>query len=87
MIVRVRVIPNAKSDEVVGRIGSVIRVKVAAPAMDGRANDQLIAFLAEFFEVKPRTIHIMRGERAREKVIHISGRSEEELKDLMESIP
>lgn len=87
MIVKVRVIPNSGASDVVGRIGSVLRVKVAAAAVDGEANVTLQSYLAEFFEVKPRMVRIIRGERGREKTLEISGRSEEDLKKMMESIP
>ena len=87
MIIRVRVIPDAYENEVVGRIGSVVRVKVCSPEIDEKANNVLLNYLAEFFEVKPKSIHIMRGERAREKTVQIAGRSEDELKRVMEAIP
>ena len=87
MIIRIRVIPDAYENEVVGRVGSVVRVKVCSPEIDEKANNVLINYLAEFFEVKPKSIHIMRGERAREKTVQIAGRSEDELKRVMESIP
>jgi len=63
MIIRVRVIPNAKENDIVGRIGSTVRLKVAAPAIDGKANRELCQFLAEFFEVRPRMVKIVRGEK------------------------
>ena len=87
MIIRVRIIPNGEENEVVGRIGSVVRVKVVTPEVNSAANTVLINYLAEFFEVRPKSIHIMRGERAREKTVQIIGRSEDELKRMMESIP
>jgi uncharacterized protein len=87
MIIRVRVIPNAGENEVVGRIGSVVRVKVDSPAVNESANAVLINYLAEFFEVPERSIHIMRGEKAKEKTVNIAGRPEDELKRVMESIP
>jgi uncharacterized protein (TIGR00251 family) len=87
MIIRVRVIPNAVRSEVVGRIGSTVRVKVAAPAIDGKANAELTTFLAEFFEVKNRSVKIVRGQKGKEKTVEISGRTEEELEDVMETIP
>ena len=87
MIIRVRVIPNAGENEVVGRIGSVVRVKVDSPQVNEAANKVLIQYLAEFFEVRPKMIHIMRGEKAREKTVNIAGRPEDELKRVMESIP
>jgi uncharacterized protein (TIGR00251 family) len=87
MIIRIRVIPNSYENEVVGRVGSVVRVKVCSPEIDEKANNVLIGYLAEFFEVRPKMIHIMRGERAREKTVQISGRSEDELRLVMDSIP
>ena len=87
MIVKVRVIPNATENEVVSRIGSVLRVKVAAPATDEAANTALRRYLAEFFEVTPRTVNILRGAKGREKTVEINGRTEEDLKRVMDSIP
>ena len=87
MIIRVRVIPNSEENEVVGRIGSVVRVKVTSPEIDEKSNTVLIGYLAEFFEVMPKSIHIMRGEKAREKTMNIVGRSEDELKRVLEMIP
>jgi uncharacterized protein (TIGR00251 family) len=87
MIIRVRVIPNGDDNQVVGRIGSVLRVKVVSPDMDAKANKVLIYYLAEFFEVKTNGIHIMRGEKAREKMVQIEGRSEDELEQILDTIP
>ena len=87
MIIRIRVIPNGDENEVVGRIGSVVRVKVVSPEVSVAANNVLIGYLAEFFEVKPKSIHIMRGEKAREKTVQIVGRSEDDLKRVMDNIP
>jgi len=50
------------------------------PEVSAVANRVLINYLAEFFEVREKSIHIMRGEKAREKTIQIIGRSEDELK-------
>ncbi len=87
MIIKVRVIPSAKKNEVVGRIGSILRVKVQAPAVEGKANKELCCFLADFFEVKNSMIFLRKGERGREKTIEICGRSEEELEEVLETIP
>ncbi|MGQ0643982.1 MAG: DUF167 domain-containing protein [Elusimicrobiota bacterium] len=87
MVIRVRVIPNAPRSEVVGRIGSTVRVKVAAPAIDGEANAELVDFLSEFFEVRNRGVKIVRGQKGKEKTVEIFGRSEEELESMMETIP
>ncbi len=87
MIVKVRVIPNAKKSEVVGRIGHTLRVKVAAPHAENKLNNKLQEYLAEFFDVRPTMVQIIRGERAREKTLNIIGRPEDYLEMLMDSIP
>ncbi|PCI36464.1 MAG: hypothetical protein COB53_09440 [Elusimicrobia bacterium] len=87
MIVKVRIIPNAEENEVISRIGSVLRVKVQAKEVDEKANASLTDYLAEFFEVKPKAINIIRGAKGREKTIEITGKTEEELKRVMEAIP
>ena len=47
MIIKVRVIPNSKRNDVVSRIGSILRVKIAAPAVEGKANEELCEYLSE----------------------------------------
>ena len=87
MILRVRVIPKAQENEVVGRVGSVLRVKVCTREINEESNGVLINYLAEFFEVRSKSIHIMRGEKAREKTVQIQGRPEDELKLVMDTVP
>jgi uncharacterized protein (TIGR00251 family) len=87
MIVKVRIIPNAPDNEVVSRIGSVLRVKVTANEVNEKANSALTRYLAEFFEVKSKSINIIRGAKGREKTVEITGKTEENLKRVMEAIP
>ncbi|HUT85791.1 MAG TPA: DUF167 domain-containing protein [Elusimicrobiales bacterium] len=87
MIVKVRVIPNSEENEVVSRIGSVLRVKVTTPGVEVGANNVIQNYLSEFFEVSPKSVNIIRGAKGREKTIEIGGKSEEDLKKVMESIP
>ncbi|OGS21610.1 MAG: hypothetical protein A2252_12545 [Elusimicrobia bacterium RIFOXYA2_FULL_39_19] len=87
MIIKVRVIPNSKKTEIVSRLGSILRVKVSAPAVDEKANKMLLKFLAEFFEVKQSKVFLRRGHRGREKIIELEGKTEEELHQVLETIP
>ena len=50
MIIKVRVIPNSKRNDVVSRIGSILRVKIAAPAVEGKANEELCDYLARLIK-------------------------------------
>ena len=87
MIVKVRLIPNAEDNEIVSRMGSVLRVRVTAPAIDEKANATLKNYLAEFFAVPLRKVNILRGANGCEKTVEIVGRTEEQFKQVMECIP
>ena len=63
--------PGAKRTEVAGVHGEALRIRVAAPAVEGRANAALIAFLAEQFGVPQRAVTLMRGETGRRKTVRI----------------
>lgn len=69
---RLRVVPNAKRSEVVGVHGEAIKVKVQAPAMDGKANEALLDFLAEKLSLPRRSVQLIAGEKSREKTIRIA---------------
>jgi hypothetical protein len=58
---------------VVGWLGSALKVKVHAPALEGRANDALLEFLADTLQVPRRTVTLLRGDKSRQKVIRIDG--------------
>jgi len=65
--------PRARRTEVAGLHGDAIRVRLAAPPVDGAANDELVRFLAERFGVARRAVRIVAGATARRKVVEIDG--------------
>src|SRR5438093_535371 len=69
----VRVIPRAKRSEVVGAGGDSLKVYVTAPPEGGRANDALVAVLAEWLEVKRHQIEILAGASGRNKLVRVAG--------------
>jgi uncharacterized protein (TIGR00251 family) len=87
MIIKVRVIPNSKRNDVVSRIGSILRVKIVAPAVEGKANEELCDYLSDFFDVNRSHVLLRKGERGRENTIEITGRTEEELEEVLDTIP
>ncbi|MGB2579298.1 hypothetical protein AAIR98_001217 [Elusimicrobium simillimum] len=87
MIIKVRVIPTTGDNEVVSRIGSVLRVKVKTKSIEAEANDIIQVFLAEFFSVGNDNVNIVKGAKGKEKTVEIRGKSEEALKKVMDAIP
>ena len=70
-----KVIPNAPRNEIAGRLGDAIKVKIHAPPLEGRANDALCEFLAECLNVPRRAVTVVRGDTSRQKVIRVDGLS------------
>lgn len=75
----VRVQPRASRTAVTGELDGAVKVALAAPPVDGKANEALIRFLAELFGVSRSTIEIVSGDTFRNKVVRVSGVSIEQL--------
>ena len=78
-ILLVHVVPNAKSDVVLGEHGGALKIKLRAPAVEGKANAALVRFLAEQLKLPQNAIVLKRGEKSRAKTIEIHGLSKEEV--------
>ena len=71
--VAVRVTPGAPRSEVIDTTGERLRIRVAAPAADGKANAEVERFVAKLFGVRASAVSILRGDRAREKTVRVNG--------------
>jgi uncharacterized protein (TIGR00251 family) len=67
--------PGARATAVAGRHGDAIKVRLAAPPVDGRANEALVAFVADLAGVPGRDVRLVRGATSRSKVIEVLGLS------------
>jgi len=77
--ISLHVYPNAPRNEIVGFSDGVLRVKVAAPPVKGQANRELVAFLSQILGVGKSSLAIIRGHTSRNKLIAVSGFSQEEV--------
>jgi len=82
LTLNVQTTPNAPRSEIVGWLGEHLKVKVKAPAVEGKANAELLRFLAGQFGVRPGAVTLLRGETARLKVVRIDGVEEADLQRL-----
>lgn len=72
LILRLYIQPGAKRNEIIGLMQDELKIKLATPALEGRANSALIKFLAQLFEVPKSKIVLKSGEKSRHKIIEIS---------------
>lgn len=75
MKLRVQVIPNAKTSEIVGKFEGVWKIRLHAPPLDGRANEELIRLLAETLECAPSEIEIEKGMGSKFKTVTVPDHS------------
>ncbi len=71
--VTVYVQPRASRSEVAGVHGDAVKIRLAAPPVEGAANKELVAFLAKKLGVPKSAIRIVSGERGRRKILEVSG--------------
>ena len=76
----VRVVPRAGRTALDGVVEGALRVRLAAPPVEGAANRALVEFLAELLGVPKRDITIVRGERGRRKLVQVRGLTADELR-------
>ena len=76
----IKAIPNAPRSAVVGWLGEALKVKVHAPALEGRANEELCEFLADTLGLPRRAVTLVQGDKSRQKLVRIAGLSAAEVK-------
>ncbi|HCX33885.1 MAG TPA: hypothetical protein DHV08_10205 [Rhodocyclaceae bacterium] len=74
--------PGAKRSELAGRHGDALKIRLAAPAIEGRANACLIDFLARRLGVPKSSVELLAGALAREKRVRVRGATREALEGL-----
>ena len=77
-----RVQPRASKDEIAGEMAGAIKIRLQAPALEGRANDALIEFLAQLLKTPKGAVRILSGERSRVKRLEIRGVTKQQIERL-----
>jgi uncharacterized protein (TIGR00251 family) len=72
--------PGARRNEIEELAGGELRVRVAAPAVDDKANRALAVFLAEWLGVPPSRVLLVKGGSSRHKVVEIEGLAEQDVR-------
>lgn len=71
LLLKVRVQPRAKRDELAGPLGDRLKVRITAPPVDGKANDHLLGFIAELCGVTLARVSVTQGLSSRDKTLRI----------------
>ena len=77
LLLRLHVQPRAAKSEVAGMLGDALKVRLAAPPVDGKANRALLDFLADRLRVSKNAVTLKSGESSRQKTVLVRGVKEE----------
>jgi uncharacterized protein (TIGR00251 family) len=72
LIVSIRLQPRARRDEIAGPVGDHLKIRITAPPVDGKANADLVRFLAKTFNVASNRVYLLAGETSRRKRLAIT---------------
>lgn len=81
----VQVKPDSRRNEIMGFQDEVLSVRVAAPPIKGRANEELVGFLSQLLNVSRSCIRIEKGLTGRRKLLLIRGLSKEQILERLSS--
>lgn len=84
LILEVVVAPRAKRSKFVGFHGGYPKIALAAPPIEGRANEELLAFLKELFGLPGRSVEIVRGDVSRRKAVLLRAIAPEQVLQVLE---
>ncbi len=82
----IRVQPRASRTGIVGEMDGALKIRLAAPPVDGEANEELIRFLSKLFDVSRAQISIRSGQTSRNKLIVIDGITIESAEQVLQSV-
>lgn len=72
--------PKAKKTKILGVHDGMVKLAIASPPVDGKANKEVVAFLADFFKLKKSEVSIVSGERSRRKICLLGSLEEEDIR-------
>jgi hypothetical protein len=79
----VRVQPRAARSQVAGEIDGALKLRLAAPPVDGAANEELIRLIAKLFDAPRSRVALIAGQSSKNKLVRVSGISAEEAEKVL----
>jgi len=84
--IKVKIVPGSSKNKIIGAYNNALKISIAAPPVEGKANKKCIAYLAKYFDVAKSKIEIISGQTGKNKLIKIYDISQEEFLDKIKKI-
>ena len=82
VLLALKVLPRSSRCAIIGPHGDALKIKVTSPPLEGRANEEIVEFLAETLGIKKGQVAIVSGHASRQKTVAITGCNRQELERL-----
>lgn len=87
MQIKVKIMPNAHANQINSVLSDgTFKIKIKAQPISGKANKELIAFLADILSIRKSNVIIISGEKSRNKIIELEGIEEKKFYEILENI-
>ncbi|MBU4348767.1 YggU family protein [bacterium] len=86
IIVKVKIVPGSSKNKIIGVYNNALKIYIAAPPVERKANKKCIAYLAEYFDIAKSKIEIISGQTSKNKLIKIYDISEKDFLEKIEKI-
>ncbi len=83
VVVAVRIQPRASRDEIAGEMNGALKIRLQAPAVEDRANEALVEYLARLLKTPKSAVRILSGEHSRSKRLEIAGVTRQQILALL----
>lgn len=81
--IMLRVQPRASKTALAGEHAGALKVRLAAPPVDGAANEELVRWIARQLKVAPSRVSIVSGESSRSKIVHVEGVAADDVRRIL----
>lgn len=79
-LLKLHITPRGSRNEIIGRRGDALCVKITAPPVEGAANEAIVKFIADALGVRKNKVEIVSGGKSREKTLRITGLSDTDIR-------
>jgi len=84
--VKVKIVPGSSKNKIIGAYNNALKISIAAPPVEGKANKKCIAYLAKYFDVAKSKIEIISGQTGKSKLIKIYDINQKDFLEKLEKI-
>lgn len=84
IVIKVNIVPGSSKNKIVGLYNDALKISIAAPPVEGKANKKCVTYLAKYFDRAKSKIEIISGQTSKNKIIKIYDISQKEFLDKLE---